>query len=72
MVFSTVPQLTSDDTNSIRDVYRYDALTSKMQRVSHGEDGYGANGNGESDEGVDAAASIALGYRGGIAQRRFV
>jgi hypothetical protein len=71
LVFSSVGQLTSDDTDSARDIYRYDALTGEINRVSVGEDGFDANGNGESEEGVDADASIALGYRGGSVQRQF-
>jgi hypothetical protein len=65
LVFSSVARLTSDDTNALRDVYRYDALTGEMDRVSHGEAGYDANGNGEGGEGDARGATITLGHRGG-------
>ncbi len=45
LVFASVAQLTRDDTNRVRDVYRYDAETDNLQRVSVGEDGFDANGN---------------------------
>jgi hypothetical protein len=45
LVFATYAQLTSDDTNAAQDVYRYDAETGVLERVSAGEDGYQANGN---------------------------
>jgi hypothetical protein len=47
LVFSSYGQLTSDDTDNARDVYRYDAVTGGLVRVSVGENGYGANGNCE-------------------------
>jgi hypothetical protein len=43
LVFSTYAQLTSEDSNTARDVYRYDALTGAVTRVSHGEGGYEPN-----------------------------
>lgn len=46
LVFATSAQLTGDDTNATRDVYRYDAETDALERVSTGEGGYQANGNG--------------------------
>jgi hypothetical protein len=45
MVFSTYAQLVHGDNDSAKDVYRYDALTGSLERVSVGEDGYDANGN---------------------------
>jgi hypothetical protein len=45
LVFSTYAQLTGDDVNTARDVYRYDADTGVLVRVSAGENGYKANGN---------------------------
>jgi hypothetical protein len=44
LVFSTYAQLTSEDSNAARDVYRYDGLTGVLARVSHGEGGYEPNG----------------------------
>jgi hypothetical protein len=45
LVFATYAQLTADDTDNARDVYRYDAQTGKLVRISGGESGYGADGN---------------------------
>jgi hypothetical protein len=49
LVFSTYAQLTASDTDAAKDVYRYDAETGILDRVSGGEAGYDANGNGEFD-----------------------
>ncbi len=50
LVFSTYAQLVTHgseaDTDTARDVYRYDALTGLLNRVSVGEGGHDANGNG--------------------------
>ncbi len=45
LVFSSYAQLSGDDVNAARDVYRYDAQTGDLERVSIGEGGYSANGN---------------------------
>jgi hypothetical protein len=45
LVFATYAQLSGDDTNAALDVYRYDAATGALERVSTGENGYQANGN---------------------------
>ncbi len=45
LVFATYAQLASGDTNPASDVYRYDAETGSLQRVSTGEDGFDDNGN---------------------------
>lgn len=45
LVFTSYAQLTSDDTDTARDVYRYDAETGDLTRVSIGEAGAHANGN---------------------------
>lgn len=60
LVFASYAQLTEGDTNSAKDVYRYDAQTGSLERVSIGEDGYDANGNG----GL-LGSSILPGHRGG-------
>jgi hypothetical protein len=54
LLFTSYAQLVANDTNSARDVYRYDAATGLLSRVSVGEAGYGANGNSGG-----AAAQIA-------------
>jgi len=45
LVFSTFAQLLPSDTDTARDVYRYDAQTGELDRVSIGEAGESANGN---------------------------
>ena len=45
LVFSTYGQLLPGDTDNARDVYRYDAVTGALARVSIGEEGADANGN---------------------------
>jgi hypothetical protein len=45
LVFSSYGQLVRGDTDSARDVYRYDAETGVLDRVSGGENGYHSNGN---------------------------
>lgn len=44
-VFSTYARLTEGDTDNTQDVYRYDALTGALQRVSVGEEGFDSDGN---------------------------
>jgi hypothetical protein len=60
LVFSSYGQLTTDDTDTANDVYRYDAATGALQRVSVGEAGSDANGNNNRFD-----ARIANGHRGG-------
>ena len=45
LVFSSYGQLSENDANTDRDIYRYDARTGLLMRISIGEDGYDANGN---------------------------
>jgi hypothetical protein len=45
LVFTSWSQLVADDTDTTKDVYRYDAVTGQLGRVSVGEDGYSSNGN---------------------------
>ncbi len=45
LVFSTYARLSKGDTDTARDIYRYDADTGVLDRVSLGEAGYSANGN---------------------------
>jgi hypothetical protein len=65
LVFSSFGQLTRGDVDSSKDIYRYDADTGGLLRVSLGEDGYRANGNG--DEGVVSDATIAQAFLSGDA-----
>jgi hypothetical protein len=59
LVFSTFAQLTGDDTDTAKDVYRYDAETGTLDRVSVGQDGYDADGNNSAYN-----SSIAPGHEG--------
>lgn len=59
LVFASMGRLTVDDTDNARDIYRYDAVTGALERVSTGEDSYDQNGN----DGFDAR--IASGHWGG-------
>lgn len=45
LVFATYAQLTRSDTDAAKDIYRYDALTGTLDRVSSGEGGADRNGN---------------------------
>lgn len=45
LVFTSYGELTTDDTDTARDIYRYDARTETLERVSVGEDGADQNGN---------------------------
>jgi hypothetical protein len=59
LVFDSAARLVSGDTNSVVDVYRYDARSGVLQRVSIGEEGADANGNGGA---FDASIrSVGLG-----------
>jgi hypothetical protein len=66
LVFSTFAQVINSgpeaDTDDAKDVYRFDAESRSMVRVSVGEEDYHANGNGEDatkgEIGKDADASI--------------
>jgi hypothetical protein len=62
LVFASYAQLARDDTNVAKDVYRYDAETGALERVSTGEDGFDANGNGTNG---GLGAQIAEGHYGG-------
>jgi hypothetical protein len=59
LVFCTYAQLSAGDTDSALDIYRYDAETGALERVSVGEDGYDANGNASAFD-----ANIAIGFLG--------
>ena len=60
LVFSSYGQLTADDTDTAKDVYRYDAVTGELVRVSVGEEGAEANGTGNGFN-----ATIAFDHPGG-------
>jgi hypothetical protein len=60
LVFSSYGQLVANDTDAAKDVYRYDAETGELERVSIGEDDYDSNGNNSLFD-----ASITEGEWGG-------
>jgi hypothetical protein len=60
LVFMSYGQLTTDDHSSQAQVFRYDAQTGRLIRISVGNDGFSDNGNG----GVDLA-SIVPAFHGG-------
>jgi hypothetical protein len=53
LVFVTFAQLAPGDTDDAGDVYRYDAETEALERVSIGERGADANGNCDEQAGED-------------------
>lgn len=46
-VFATYARLADGDVDAARDIYRYDAQSESLDRISIGEEGYNANGNGD-------------------------
>ena len=82
LVFSTYARLITSgseaDADDAQDVYRYDAQTGVLQRVSVGEAGYDANGNRNDGEAIVGEiddfpmrvgdARTALGFTGEIGQ----
>jgi hypothetical protein len=59
LVFSTYAQLSAGDVDSAKDVYRYDAETGSLERVSLGEEGYSSNGNGPFDASIKVGSDFA-------------
>ncbi len=55
LVFSSSAQLTPGDTDTTKDIYRYDSESGDLSRVSVGEDGFDDNG-GSSSIGSEIAA----------------
>jgi hypothetical protein len=49
LLFTTYARLVPGDSDNGRDVYRYDAQTETLDRVSVGEAGYDTNGNGNGN-----------------------
>ncbi len=66
LVFSTYGQLVASDTDTTRDVYRYDAETGVLDRVSVGEEGFDANGNNDAFD-----ATMASGHEGGTVRDQY-
>jgi hypothetical protein len=68
LVFSSYAQLVAGDDDSAQDVYRYDALTGSLQRVSTGEAGYDANGNNSAFNASIAEGSLGYAEEDMLAQ----
>jgi Tol biopolymer transport system component len=49
LLFTSIADLTPDDTSSVRQLFRYDATTGELQRVSVGQDGFNGDGNTNAD-----------------------
>jgi hypothetical protein len=65
LVFSSYAQMTPDDTDTARDVYRYDAPTGSLVRVSVGEVGHDDNGNNSAfDASIDPT-----GFKGSVTEQ---
>ncbi len=58
LLFSTYGRLTADDTDAAKDVYRYDAQTGTLARMSVGQGGSDANGNADQFDATIAAANV--------------
>lgn len=56
LIFATTAALTADDTDTAADVYRYDAQTGELTRISIGEPSFSGSGNGNT-----AGASATIG-----------
>jgi hypothetical protein len=66
LVFSSYGQLLANDMDNAKDVYRYDAATGMIERVSLGERGHDANGNGEDSVSKPTFADASIEtYLGG-------
>jgi hypothetical protein len=52
LVFASYGRLTADDTDTAKDIYRYDAETGVLERVSLGEEGSSDDGNGPVDANI--------------------
>lgn len=49
LIFTSTGQLTPDDTSTVSQLFRYDAATGQLARVSVGQHGYNNNGNTTED-----------------------
>jgi hypothetical protein len=65
LVFASYGRLLSDDTDDARDIYRYDMVSGKLERVSGGEEGFESNGNCEA-VGGDPLCDATLNDDSGV------
>jgi hypothetical protein len=66
LVFTSFGRLVKSDTDSAADVYRFDAVSGSLVRVSGGEAGYDSDGNNDLFQ-----ARIRLGHRGGTVAAQY-
>lgn len=66
LVFASYAQLGSDDTDTSKDLYRYDAETGALDRISIGEAGHSVDGNNSAFD-----ATIAQGHFGGSVRLQY-
>jgi hypothetical protein len=72
LVFSTYGRLVAADTDTAKDVYRYDAESESLQRVSVGEAGHGANGNcNDAGSETTCDATIHAAHFGGSVSSQY-
>jgi hypothetical protein len=57
LLFAAYGRLVAGDTDEARDIYRYDEQTGALDRVSVGEEGAAANGNGDVSAGITPGGS---------------
>ncbi len=61
VVFSSYARLSNGDTDTAKDIYRYDAQTGLLDRVSLGEGGNDANGNNSSFDATIPGGGLSSG-----------
>jgi hypothetical protein len=69
LVFSSYGRLLANDMDNAKDVYRYDAATGMIERVSLGEGGYDANGNGKDSVSEPTVADATIEPYKGVRDR---
>ncbi len=58
LVFTTTADLTSDDTSTAAQAFRYDAITDELIRISVGQNGFNQDGNTTTDATTLASRSM--------------
>jgi hypothetical protein len=71
LVFSSYGRLLANDMDNAKDVYRYDAVTGRLERVSLGEAGHDANGNGEDSVSKPVFADATIEPYLGASERAY-
>jgi hypothetical protein len=64
LVFSSVADLTPDDTSSAPQVFRYDAASGELTRVSIGDEGFNSDGNTPGDAASISTVAFGAGRAG--------